>query len=174
MESWRLTLEELVRERGMALKRYAFMLCGDDGQADDLVQDALVRAFGRPLRAPRTGAAEGYLRVIMVNLFIDGTRRRTRWHRAMPLLAGTGATPDPAERVAERDSVLAALRVLPPRERACLVLRYYADLPVTEIAAALGTAEGTVRRYLSDATAKMGAQLAAAEGATGAEGEARR
>ncbi len=72
MESWKQTLAELASDQFAPLKRQAFLLCGDDSQAEDLVQEALVRAFARPLRAPRPGAAEGYVRVIMVHLFIDG------------------------------------------------------------------------------------------------------
>jgi DNA-directed RNA polymerase specialized sigma24 family protein len=78
-ESWEQTLAGLASGRGAALKRHAFLLCGDEAQADDLVQEALVRAFTRPLRVPRPGAAEAYVRAIMVNLFIDGARRRSRW-----------------------------------------------------------------------------------------------
>lgn len=58
VESWKQTLAELAGGRGAALKRQALLLCGDDCQAEDLVQEALVRAFGRPLRAPAPGAAE--------------------------------------------------------------------------------------------------------------------
>ncbi len=89
MKSWKQTLAELSRDRFASLKRQAFLLCGNDSLADDLVQDALVRAFSRPLRAPWPGGAEAYVRVIMVNLFIDGARRRTRWNRTAPLLPGT-------------------------------------------------------------------------------------
>jgi DNA-directed RNA polymerase specialized sigma24 family protein len=78
MKSWKQSLAELARDQARSLKRQAFLLCGDDSQADDLVQDALVRAFARPLRTLRPGAAEAYVRVIMVNLFIDGARRRAR------------------------------------------------------------------------------------------------
>ena len=53
MESWKQTLAELSRDRLASLKRQAFLLCGNDGLAEDLVQDALVRAFARPLRTPR-------------------------------------------------------------------------------------------------------------------------
>lgn len=71
MQSWKQTLAELASDRLTPLKRHAYLLCGDDSQAEDLVQDALVRAFARPLRTPRPGAAEAYVRVIMVHLFID-------------------------------------------------------------------------------------------------------
>jgi RNA polymerase sigma factor (sigma-70 family) len=60
-------------------------------------------------------------------------------------------TPDPADQVSDRDAMLTALRSLSPRQRACVVLRYYEDLPVAEVAAVLGVGDGTVKRYLSEA-----------------------
>jgi RNA polymerase sigma-70 factor (sigma-E family) len=163
MESWKQTLAEVSRDRLVSLKRQAFLLCGNDAQAEDLVQDALVRAFARPLRTPRPGAAEAYLRVIMVNLFIDGTRRRSRWIRAAPLLTGTAMTADPADQVLTRDVLLGAMKELSPRQRACVVLRYYQDLPVAQVAAALGIGEGTAKRYLSEAMTRLAARLAPAD-----------
>jgi RNA polymerase sigma-70 factor (sigma-E family) len=164
MESWKQTLTELAGDRLMPLKRQAFLLCGDDSQAEDLVQDALVRAFSRPLRAPRPGAAEAYVRAIMVNLFIDGARRRSRWNRAVPLLRGsTEMVADPAGQVVDRDAMLTALNDLSPRQRTCVVLRYYQDLPVAQVASVLGVGEGTVKRYLSEAMTRLAARLAPAE-----------
>lgn len=165
VENWEQTLAELARSRGAALKRHAFLLCGDNSQADDLVQEALVRAFARPLRVPRPGGAEAYVRVIMVNLFIDGARRQSRWRRVAPLLRPAEAAPDPAEEVSARDAMLTALRSLSPRQRACVVLRYYEDLPVAEVAAALGVSEGAVKRYLSEAAAGLAVRLSSAESA---------
>jgi RNA polymerase sigma factor (sigma-70 family) len=126
------------------------------------VQDALVRAFGRPLRAPRPDAAEAYVREIMVNLFIDGARRQSRWRRAVPLLRSAGAADDVAEQVVNRDALLTALSDLSPRQRACVV-RYYHDLPVAQVAAALGVGEGSVKRYLSEAMTRLAARLSPAE-----------
>jgi RNA polymerase sigma-70 factor (sigma-E family) len=163
VEDWEQTLADLASGRGAALKRRAFLLCGDEAQADDLVQEALVRAFTRPMRVPRPGAAEAYVRMIMVNLFIDGARRRSRWSRVAPLLRPADTTPDPADQVSDRDAMLTALRSLSPRQRACVVLRYYEDLPVAKVAAALGVGEGTVKRYLSEAMSHMAVQLSAAE-----------
>lgn len=161
--SWEQTLAGLVSERGAALKRHAFLLCGNDAQADDLVQEALVRAFTRPLRAVRPGGAEAYVRVIVVNLFIDGTRRQSRWKRVAPLLQPSGVAPDPADQVSGRDVILTALRSLSPRQRACVVLRYYEDLPVANVAAVLGVSEGSVKGYLSAAMSRLAAQLSGAE-----------
>jgi len=163
VETWEQTLAGLVVGGGAALKRHAFLLCGDDAQADDLVQEALVRAFTRPLRVPRPGAAEAYVRVIMVNLFIDGARRQSRWYRVAPLLRPAGIAPDPADQVSDRDAILSALRSLSPRQRACVVLRYYEDLPVAKVAAELGVGEGTVKRHLSEAMSRLAGQLSRAE-----------
>ena len=164
MESWKQALAGLAGNQFASLKRAAFLLCGDDSQAEDLVQEALVRAFAQPLRAHRPGAAEAYVRVIMVRLVIDGARRRSRWNRAAPLLAASGmATADPADQVGDRDVILTALSALSPKQRACVVLRYYQDLPVAQVAAALGVAEGTAKRYLSEAMARMAAQLSPAQ-----------
>ena len=167
MESWKQALAELAGDRFVPLKRQAFLLCGDEIQAEDLVQEALVRAFARPLRAPRPGAAEGYVRVIMVHLFIDGARRRSRWDRVARLLRGAEVAPDPADQVVNRDVMLTALGDLPPRQRACVVLRYYQDLPVAQVAAALGMAEGTVKRHLSEAMTRLAVRLSPAESGWG-------
>jgi RNA polymerase sigma-70 factor (sigma-E family) len=163
MESWKQTLVELARDRLAPLKRQAFLLCGDDSQAEDLVQEAMVRAFARPLRAPRPGAVEAYVRVIMVRLFIDGTRRRSRWNRVAWQLTGPAVAPDPADQVVTQDVLFTALGGLSPRQRACVVLRYYQDLPVAQIASALGVAEGTVKGYLSEAMTRLAAQLSPME-----------
>jgi RNA polymerase sigma-70 factor (sigma-E family) len=163
MESWKQTLAELSRDRFASLKRQAFLLCGNDSQADDLVEDALVRAFSRPVRAPRPGAAEAYVRVIMVNLFIDGARRRTRWNRTATLLPGIQMAADPADQVLTRNVVLDALNALSPRQRACVVLRYYQDLSVAQVASALGIGQGTVKRYLSEAMTRLAVQLSHAD-----------
>ena len=122
-----------------------------------------MRAFARPVRVPRPEAAEAYVRTIMVNLFIDGARRQSRWNRKAPLLAGAETVPDPADRIVTRDVVQAALGCLSARQRACVVLRYYQDLTVPQIAAELGMREGTVKRYLSEAMARLAAQLSPVE-----------
>jgi RNA polymerase sigma-70 factor (sigma-E family) len=155
MESWKHAVAVLARDRLASLKRQAFLMTGDEGLAEDLVQEALVRAFARPLRAPRPHAAEAYVRMTMVNLFIDGARSRSRWHQTAPLLVGIDMAADPAEQVASRDAMLTALDKLSPRQRACVVLRYYRDLPLAQIATELGVAEGTVKRHLSDAMTRL-------------------
>jgi len=102
------------------------------------------------------------VRVIMVNQFIDIARRRSRWNRAAPLVRDAEVASDPADQVLTREVLLAALDDLSPRQRACVVLRFYRDLPVAQIAAALGVGEGTVKRYLSEAMTRLAARLSPA------------
>jgi RNA polymerase sigma factor (sigma-70 family) len=164
MENWEQALAELARERGTALKRHAFLLCGDDSQAEGLVQEALGRAFSRPLRVPRPDRGEAYVRAIMVNLFIDDAHTQSRWGLVAPLSWTTAETAGPADQVDVRGATLTALQSLSPAQRACLVLRYYEDLPVAEVAAGLGVSDDAVSRYLSEATSSVAAQLSSAEG----------
>ncbi|MEV6006160.1 SigE family RNA polymerase sigma factor [Streptomyces sp. NPDC051976] len=158
MAGWEEVLAELVRQRGKALKRYAYLLCGNDEDADDLVQDALVRAFARPGRRAATDA-EAYVRRIMLNRFLDAHRRRRNWLRVQPLLGQADIVGDRSAEVALEADVRSALAVLSPRQRACAVLRHYEDHTVPEIAALLGCRPGTVKRHLSEAHQRLGALL---------------
>jgi len=159
MADWEDALDELVRLRGTALTRYAYLLCGDAAEAEDLVQDALVKTFSRrrSLRDPR--AIEGYVRQSVLTTYLDGFRRRRRWAAIRHLLAREEARPGPERAAAQRIDVTAALGGLSPRERACVVLRFYEDLTVPEIAIQLSLAPGTVKRYLSDAMRRLETHL---------------
>jgi RNA polymerase sigma factor (sigma-70 family) len=103
------------------------------------------------------------VRRIMVNLFIDRARRQSRWKRAAAVMADAGMVPDPADQIATRDVVRSALAGLSERQRACVVLRFYEDLTVAQVAATLGLQQGTVKRYLSEAMTRMGDHLSPAE-----------
>ena len=82
--------------------------------------------------------AGGGVRVIMVNLFVDGARKHSRWSRVAPLLQHADLTPDPANQVSDRDAMLTALQSLSPRQRTRVVPRHYEDLPVAKVAAVIG------------------------------------
>ena len=172
MSRWEPVLADLLRYRGGALVRYATLLCGDQREAEDLVQDALIKVF-TAMRRPHgdgpgdVGAlehAEAYVRRTVLNLYLDRYRRRRRWLAVRHLLGGQVATAGPDQASPERLDLNSALAALPPRQRACVVLRYYADLTVGQIADDLGVTAGTVKRHLHDANASLATSLAPAVG----------
>ncbi|RYV51429.1 sigma-70 family RNA polymerase sigma factor [Pengzhenrongella frigida] len=152
-------LGELARERGGALTGYAYLLTGEAAAAEDLVQDALVKVFVRTRSGFTPEVAEAYVRRAILTLYVDGFRRRQRWAAVRHLLVRDDRRDGPDAAVAVRLDLRAALGVLAPQERACVVLRYYEDLTVPEIAAQLQLAPGTVKRYLSNAVHKLEARL---------------
>ena len=174
MAVWEGELDELMRVRGSALVRYAYMLSGDRALAEDLVQDALVKVYsrlrGRPGKGGGVGVAagsqahdldspftnaEGYVRRAILTIYLDGYRKRQRWTGIKHLLADDASTRGADQAASARVDVMAALAKLGARERACVVLRYFEDMTVPQIAESLGTAQGTVKRYLSDATKNL-------------------
>lgn len=145
-------MDALVGARGDALKRYAYLLCGDADAADDLVQEALVRALAGTRRVPDDPRdLESYVRRAMVNLVIDQARRAKRWRGLLPRLSAHDRVGDDSGAICERLTLGAALARLPARQRACVVLHYYEDLPLTDVAEALGCGVGTVKSQLHDA-----------------------
>lgn len=156
---WSDLLEEVVRTRRVALVGYACLLTLDRRQADDLVQEALVRTFARRRSLSDVHDAEAYVRSAMRTAFLDDLRRRrTRTDKAHLLReADTRRSPD--ETAVTGVDVRSALAALPARERACIVLRYIDDLTVADVAAGLGVSQGAVKRYLSDGTKTLRAVL---------------
>lgn len=140
---------EFVTGAGRGLRRTAYLVCGDWGLAEDLVQEALLKLY---VAWPRVATSEGvhaYARRTVVNVAIDAGRRSSR----LPSTAGeVPDLPDRRDDVRLSDTralVMDALRELPPRARACVVLRYFDDLPIDETARVLGVSTGTVKSQTS-------------------------
>ena len=156
---WEDVVHRLVAERGDALTRYAYLISGSRDDASDLVQDALVKTFGRLRNGFTIASAEAYVRRAILNTYLDSGRRTTRWRK----IAHLQAVPDIDEardvEVGSRIDLQAQLARLAPRERACVVLRYYDDLKVDDIAEWLSISPGAVKRYLSDGLAKLNVAL---------------
>ncbi|KAB1136734.1 SigE family RNA polymerase sigma factor [Micromonospora sp. AMSO12t] len=155
-----MTYEEFADSRLAALLRYAVMLTGDPHQAQDLVQDTMVRVQLNWRRVARADSPERYVRRMLTNQYVDW--RRGSWMRRVLLRAEPDdAVPvraDHAQHAVDRDQVWSWLSGLPRRQRATLVLRYYEDLPDAEIADILGCAVGTVRSSISRALATLRAE----------------
>jgi RNA polymerase sigma-70 factor (sigma-E family) len=136
-----------VRDRGEHHLRVAGLLTGSPTEAEDLVQTSLVRLYRAwPRLDVSASAPDAYLRKIIVN-----TRRswwRARWRQESPVASVPDAATEGFEdRYALGALVRAALTVLPPRQRAVLVLRYVEDLPEATVAELLGCSAGTVKTH---------------------------
>lgn len=153
-------LAVLVAERGGALVGYAYLLCGRLSEAEDLVQEGLVRTFSRRRTGADVAWLEAYVRQAILSAYLDGYRKRRRWAGVAHLFA-TAAEPvaGPDTLAVSRADIRDALALLSPRERACVVARYLDDLSTREVAERLGLSEGAVKRYLSDARARLGEML---------------
>jgi RNA polymerase sigma-70 factor (sigma-E family) len=143
-----------VRESGPRLFRVAYLLTGDTSRAEDLYQEACARAYAS-WRGIRGDDAYHYVRRVLVNLHIDWWRRRYSREWLVPAFADRPGGEDPAARVTDRDQVVRALQALSPRERAVIVLRYFADLSEFDTARTLGVSAGTVKSTTSRAMAKL-------------------
>jgi len=148
--------------RWPGLVRLAFGLTGDRWAAEDLAQATLARAYVAWRRVSQADDPDAYLRRILVNA--SNRRFRRRRVTEQPGDPPETAVEDPAELVSDRAVLLAALRQLPPRQRAVVVLRYWEDLTDAQIAATLGCSPGTVRSQLSRALAKLRESPALGEG----------
>lgn len=153
-------LTALVAERGGALVGYAYLLTGNLAEAEDLVQEGLVRTFARRRAGTDVTWLEAYVRHAILNAYLDAYRKRRRWLSVVHLAADANHADVAADGVAvRRVDVRDALLTLPPRERACVVLRYFDDLSTREVADRLGLSPGAVKRYLANARERLGPLL---------------
>jgi RNA polymerase sigma-70 factor (sigma-E family) len=143
--------------RRPALRRTAFLLCGDWHQADDLVQTALVKLYVAWPRLREGGAPNAYVQRILMRCYLD--ERRRPWRRESPV----ELVDDVEQRAASTEDLLdlrSALARLPKRQRATLLLRFWLDLSVAQTADALGCSEGTVKSQTARALTTLRALLA--------------
>jgi RNA polymerase sigma-70 factor (sigma-E family) len=138
---------EYVTARLPSLRRLAFLLCGDEHHADDLVQQAITKLYVRWRRLSVIEHLDQYVRTMVVRTFLD--ERRRPWSR-VALAADLPDRPLSREARVEEFMVLrAALARVPRRQQAVLVLRFLCDRPIAEVAAMLGCTEGTVKSQTS-------------------------
>jgi RNA polymerase sigma-70 factor (sigma-E family) len=138
------SLREFVQSRYTELLRTAYLLTGSSHEAEDLVQTALLRSMRR---WERIDDPLPYVRRAIVNLYLNSLRRRAR--ELVTGLLPDRPVRDATDRVAERSTLWPALRALPRRTRAVIVLRYWLDLSEAETAELLGCSVGTVKSTAS-------------------------
>ncbi|MBF8191100.1 SigE family RNA polymerase sigma factor [Nonomuraea sp. K274] len=145
----RAIFQDFVATRSDRLLRTAYLLTRDWGTAEDLLQESLAKAWfaWAGIEEP-----EAYVRKVLVTTYTSWWRRR--WRRELPSddLPQTVAHDAPG---GERDDLWHAVGRLPAKQRAVIVLRFYEDLPVAEVARILGCQEGTVKSQTAKALAKL-------------------
>jgi RNA polymerase sigma-70 factor (sigma-E family) len=145
-----------VAARATSLLRVAYLACGDETEAEDLLQTALERTYKRWDRV-RYDNPEPYVRRVIINAAISRARRR-----AILSIIPMHSPPERSARATDvdlRHVLMEALRGLPPRQRAVIVLRYWEDLSETQTAEVLGCSVGTVKSQTSKAMAKLRSAL---------------
>lgn len=146
-------LADLLAQHGHEIQAVAYLILRDRAEAEDVVSDTLLRALrsGRSLRGVET--IRPWLLRIATNQAIDRRRRSARIRYVHLVPERTGPAEDSV--VIDRTVLLDALERLPTRVRAAVVLRYYADLPVADVATAMGTSVNTVKTQLRTALASL-------------------
>jgi RNA polymerase sigma-70 factor (sigma-E family) len=140
------------------MSRFAYLLTGDRDAAEDIAADAFVAAWRRWDRVRDVDVPVAYLRRTVANLATSRVRRLIRERRALGILRSDGDRADVPEVPAMMD-VRAALAALPPRKRACVVMRLAFDVSEEETARTLGVSVGTVKSQTSKGVAELGRLL---------------
>src|SRR5438067_2468620 len=141
-------LDDLYRRHAPDAARLAYLLTGDRALAEDLVQDAFVRMFGRFRDLRNPDAFGAYLRRTIVNL-ANSHFRRLRVERAYVAREGAAPAAAAAPEVGARDEMWRALLGLPERQRTAIVLRFYEDLSEAETSDVMRCPKGTVKSLVS-------------------------
>ncbi len=155
---------EMFSREGSSLVRLARIFCDDRNAAEDLVQEAFIRLHRSAGSIRDLERAPAFLRSIVINLARDHNRRGLMSLRHQHTAKATPSDPEPADLVmADDDShaVLAALRLLPDRQRACLVLHYYQELSIAEVAETLRISKNSVKTHCKRGLAALESRLEA-------------
>jgi RNA polymerase sigma-70 factor (sigma-E family) len=157
MNHRRAEFENFVARSTETLTRTAYLIVWDLPEAEDLVQETMLKVARRWHRVRRMEHPTAYARRILVNLALGDATRRSRRRNE---LAGE-ALPERSDESCESDAIdtqdelIRALAALPPRQRTVLVLRYFLDLPEAEVAAAMKCSLGTVKSTASRGLARL-------------------
>lgn len=166
------TLADLLETYGRELQSVAYLILRDRSEAEDIVIETLLTAFekGGSIRDER--ALRGWLLKVATNHALGARRRSGRIVR-LEVVPDLPTTVDLGATSADRVALLHGLADLPPQMRAAIVLRYYADLSVDEVATTLGKSPNTIKAQLQTALDRLrvtfaepiGASLGEAHGA---------
>jgi RNA polymerase sigma factor (sigma-70 family) len=151
---------QLFEDEGHSLVRLARLFVDDRNAAEDLVQEAFIRLARSAHRIQDPAKAAAYLRSIVLNLARDHNRRGlVSVRHQLPFDDHVASVEDQIDLQDDQRRVLEALRDLAPRQRDCLVLRYFHELGIDDIAATLGLSRNSVKTHLQRGLASMEARL---------------
>ena len=157
------------RARGAELRNTAYLLCGNWHLAEDLTQITFTKLYKAWHRIERREVLDQFARRVLLRAFLDERRRPWRREFSAPPHGSTLDTGAHVDRVPGHPELAEALMRLPKRTRAVLILRFWADLPVDQVADIVGCPRGTVLSSTSRGLASLRAVL----GAEGAESATR-
>lgn len=150
------TLERVTRVAGQRLAAFGFVLTGSQADAEELVQEAIVKTLVRRPRLTDPASAEQYVRLTMRTLMIDKSRKAKRFRAyAAAQDLREGVSGDVVQAISDQVAVERALKQLSDRQRIAVALRYWDDMTVPEVAHAMRLAPGTVKRYLHEAAESL-------------------
>lgn len=149
---------DYVAARRARLHATAYLLCGDDQRAEDIVQTALTKLYVAWPRVQRADSVDAYVRRSIINTHHTETRRP--WRRESPGLERVPDPPAPEPGREVDDDLWTALHDLSRGQREVVVLRHYWGLSVEETAAELGISPGTVKSQTSAALSRLRSRLA--------------
>ncbi len=158
--------EDWVLATAPRMRRLAFLLTGDRETAADLLQSAYAKVYPRWDRVASMGSPEAYLHRVMVNLRTSWWRRHRNREYAVeeiPERAWSAGDAVDTDVVVQSQSLLAALRTMPEKQRVTVVLRYYCDLSEAETAEVMHCSLGAVKSNASRGLARLRTVLASAD-----------
>jgi RNA polymerase sigma-70 factor (sigma-E family) len=168
MDPAAMSFEEFVDAHVDDLLRTACLITWDDAEAEDLVQECLLKVAKRWPQVSSMEMPRAYARRILINLALDGRDRRSRRRVELGSLDAESGFPDhgPLEQsdpdaetaidlLGQRSELLDALAHLSPQQRTVLVLRYFEDLSEAQVAEVLGCSAGTVKSSGSRGLARL-------------------
>jgi len=152
-------LEDLLAAYGRELQGAAYLILRDRADAEDVVIQTLLTAWEKAGSIRDERALRSWLYRVATNHALQIRRSGARVVR-LEVVPDTHAPGDLARHSTDHVALMSAIDTLPRRTRAAVVLRYYADLPVEEVAAAMGTSPNTVKTQLREALAQLRLRLA--------------
>jgi len=149
------SFSEVLRERQAQVLRTAFRILGNWADAEDIAQEVFLRLHQHGLRFASEAALGAWIYRVTVNLCIDRSRTAKPAEEIRDATSREISAETALIREQQKQRLMSALAALPVRERTAVVLREIEELSTAEVAAALGTTEGTVRTQVMKAMAKL-------------------